>query len=192
MHFFGLATTIGETGWTNALKLVANLPRLPHPSPQCHPQRVKIRTFPRFLAALALTASIASFAQDKGYWRAASTTANSITGDIEIKPNQISIDFLGFPMVQARTLTPSEVSAAFDADINAGATGVLYHLTIPATQRFLHKNTLCGTEQVEWMATYVNGHNLQIAFFSSQDAPVFTFDALSKSTDLCGTFTYAR
>ena len=153
---------------------------------------MKIRTFPRFLAALALTVSLTCAAQDKGYWRAASTTANSITGDIEIKPNQISINFLGFPMVQARTLTPSEVSAAFDADINAGATGVLYHLTIPATQRFLHKNTLCGTEQVEWMATYVNGHNLQIAFFSSQDAPVFTFDALSRSTDLCGTFTYAR
>ena len=174
------------------LKLVANLPRLPHPSLECNPFRVNIRKFPRLVAALALTASLASFAQDKGYWRAASSTANSITGDIEIKPNQISIDFLGFLIVQARTLTPAEVSAAFDADINAGATGVLYHLTIPATQRFLHKNTLCGSEQVEWMATYVNGHNLRIAFFSGTDAPVFTFEAVSKSTDLCGTFTYAR
>ena len=173
-------------------KLVANLPRLPHPSLECNPFRVNIRKFSRFVAVLALTTSLASFAQDKGYWRAASNTANSITGDIDIKPTQISINFLGFPIVQARTLTPAEVSAAFDADINAGATGVLYHLTIPATQRFLHKNTLCGTEQVEWMATYVSGHNLQIAFFSNPDAPVLTFDALSKSTDVCGTFTYAR
>lgn len=143
-------------------------------------------------ACLALFCSLSCAAQDKGYWRAASTTANSITGDIEIKPSQVSIDFYSFPMVQARTLTPAEVSAAFDADINAGATGVLYHLTIAATQRFLHKNTLCGTEEVQWMATYVNGRNLQVAFFSNPDAPVFTFDALSKSTDLCGTFTYAR
>lgn len=176
----------------NLSKLRPNLPCLPHPSLGCHPQRVKIRTLPRLVAAFALAASLTCIAQDNGYWRAASTTANSITGDIEIKPSQISINFLGFPMVQARTLTPAEVSAAFDADINAGATGVLYHLTIPASQRFLHKNTLCGTDQVQWMATYVSGRNLQIAFFSNLDAPVFTFDALSKSTDLCGTFTYAR
>lgn len=181
-----------EVSSAKAPKLLANLPCLLHTSLGCHPQRVKICTLPRFVAALALTASLACAAQDKGYWRAASTTANSITGDIDIKPSQVSINFLGFPMVQARTLTPTEVSAAFDADINAGATGVLYHLTIPATQRFLHKNTLCGTEQVQWMATYVNGRMLQVAFFSGQDVPVFSFEALTKSTDLCGTFTYAR
>ncbi|HTB97141.1 MAG TPA: hypothetical protein VK716_09055 [Terracidiphilus sp.] len=143
-------------------------------------------------ASVALICSFPCAAQDKGYWRAASTTANSITGDISITPAQISINFLGFPLVQARTLTPTEVSAAFDADINAGATGVLYHLTIPATQKFLHHNTLCGTEETQWMATYVAGRTLQVAFFSGQGAPVLTFEAISKSTDLCGSFTYAR
>ncbi|MEI9968411.1 MAG: hypothetical protein WDM87_07220 [Terracidiphilus sp.] len=42
------------------------------------------------------------------------------------------------------------------------------------------------------MATYVTGHTLNVAFFSGDDMPVFTFDTISKSTDLCGTFGYER
>ena len=141
---------------------------------------------------LALACSLSAAAQDKGYWRAASTTANSITGDISIADAKVTIDFYVFPLVQARTLNPAEVAAAFDADVNAGHTGVLYHLTVHAAQRFLHKNTLCGTEDTEWMATYVFGHTLQVAFFSGPQPPVFAFDALRNSTDLCGTYTYAR
>jgi hypothetical protein len=38
----------------------------------------------------------------------------------------------------------------------------------------------------------VSGRTLQAAFFSGPEAPVFTLDALGKSTDLCGTFSYAR
>lgn len=153
---------------------------------------MKIRTLPRLVAALALTASLACAAQDKGYWRAASNTAASITGDIEITESQVSIDFSGFRIVQARTLNPAEVSAVFDADVNAGGTGVLYHLTVPASKRFLHRNTLCGTEDTEWMATFVSGRNLQVAFFSGTEAPVLTFGAVQSSASLCGTFTYAR
>jgi hypothetical protein len=141
---------------------------------------------------LAVVCSLTATAQDKGYWRAASRTANAITGDIALSDSKTTINFTEFPLVQARTLTPAEVSAAFDADINAGATGVLYHLSVPATKRFLHHNTLCGTEDTRWMATYASGRNLQVAFFSGTDAPVITLDALQNSTDLCGTFTYAR
>lgn len=145
-------------------------------------------------ATVLLVCSLTSLssAQDKGYWRAASRTANAITGDIALSGSKATIDFNEFPLAQARTLTPAEVSAAFDADINAGATGVLYRLIVPAAKRFLHHNTLCGTEDTRWMATYVSGRNLQVAFFSGTDAPVFTLDALKNSTDLCGTFTYAR
>lgn len=149
---------------------------------------------PRALLHLLLTVvcSLTATAQDKGYWRAASRTANAITGDIALSGSKATINFTEFPLVQARALTPAEVSAAFDADINAGATGVLYHLSVPATKRFLHHNTLCGTEDTRWMATYASGRNLQVAFFSGTDAPVFTLDALQNSTDLCGTFTYAH
>jgi hypothetical protein len=140
----------------------------------------------------ALVCSLPCFAQDKGYWRPASKTASSITGDLEISGSKLTINYIAFPLVQARTLVTAEVAAAFDADVNVGGTGTLYRLTVPAAQRFLHHNTLCGTEETQWMATFVTGHTMQVAFFSSPTPPVFTLDALRDSPELCGTFTYAR
>ncbi len=153
---------------------------------------MKTPILPRIVAILALLCALPGLAQDKGYWRAASKTASSITGDIEISGTKLTINFTGFLIAQARTLAPAEVSAAFDADVNSGATGILYHLVVPASKRFLHHNTLCGTEDTQWMATYVSGNTLQVAFFSGSAAPVFTIDVLGLSTDLCGTYTYVR
>jgi hypothetical protein len=144
------------------------------------------------LCILALVCSLSCPAQDKGYWRAASRTASSITGDIGLSDAKLTINFVPFSIVQARTLGPAEVSAAFDADINAGATGILYRLSVPAAKHFLHHNTLCGTEETQWMATFVAGNSLQIALFSGSDSPIFTVDALRNSTDLCATFSYVR
>jgi hypothetical protein len=147
--------------------------------------------FPIFAALLfALTLPLA--AQDKGYWRASSQTASSITGDIVIADTRITMDFLAWPLARARSLTPVEISAVFDADSNVAQAGNLYSLNIAATQRLLHKNTLCGTEQTQWMATWIDGRNLHVAFFSGSNPPVFTFDAIRNSTDLCGTFLYSR
>jgi hypothetical protein len=147
-------------------------------------------TFAAFILAFFCCLSCA--AQDNGYWRAASTNAKAITGDISIGDDKVFINFLAFRIAQARTLGPAEVAAAFDADVNAGGNGELYHLNVPADHRFLHHNTLCGTEETQWMATYVSGRTLQVAFFSGQTPPVLTIDALQNSTDLCGTFTYSR
>lgn len=141
---------------------------------------------------LALACSLSSAAQDKGYWRAASSTAAAITGDIAISDNKLTINFTGFVMAPIRKLGPAEVAAAFDADANAGGSGSLYRLSVPASKRFLHHNTLCGTADTEWMATYVEDRTLHVTFFSGPNAPVFTFDGIANSTDLCGTFTYVR
>lgn len=144
------------------------------------------------VAAAVLTLASSVFAQDKGYWRAASNNANSITGDVSIGDTKLLINFSSFTIAHIRALTSNEVAAAFDADASAGGNGALYRLMIPAGKRFLHKNTLCGTADTQWMATYVAGRNLMVAFFSGDNVPVFTIDALSNSTDVCGTFTYAR
>jgi hypothetical protein len=141
---------------------------------------------------LLMACSLSGAAQNKGYWRAASNTAGSITGDITISDSKITINFTAFPMSLIRSLKPDEVSAAFDADLNAGGAGTLYRLTVPAAKRFLRHNTLCGTEDTQWMATYVSGKTLQVAFFSGANAPEFTMDALANSTDVCGTYTYVR
>lgn len=144
------------------------------------------------VASVLLAGAVAGAAQDQGPWRAASANATSITSDIAIGKDKLSIDYLVYPLAPIRTLKPVEVSAVFDADVNAGISGNLYRLRIPANTRFLHKSTLCGDEDTKWMATYVAGKTLEVAFFSGDDMPVFTFDAISKSSALCGTFAYTR
>jgi hypothetical protein len=135
---------------------------------------------------------MAAMAQDKGYWRASSSTAASITGDISISDAKVMINFSGFPLAPIRKLEPAELGAVFDADVNGAGSGNLYRLNIPGSKRFLRHNTLCGTEDVQWMATYVENKTLQMALFSGSSTPVFQFDALHNSSSLCGTFTYAR
>jgi len=140
---------------------------------------------------LALVCATAH-AQDQGYWYAAGTEAVSITSGLTIGKDKVAIDLLVFPLAPIRTLKPEEVSSVFDADVRAGISGMLYRVRIPAGQRFEHKNTLCGSEDTQWMATYVAGKTLKVAFFSGDDMPVFTFDAIQKSTAVCGTFVYTR
>jgi hypothetical protein len=146
------------------------------------------------VATLLLTGAIYGIAQEqiKGYWRAASNTAASITGDISISDSKLTINYRAFPIAQARTLKPAEVSAVFDEDVNTAGPGVLYSLNVPADLRLLRHNTLCGTEETRWMATYLSGKTLQVAFFSGDQAPVFTIDAISGSPNLCGTYTFVR
>ena len=130
--------------------------------------------------------------EDRGYWRAASTNAVAITGDVNIGELKVAINFATFPLAPIRRLKPEEVSAVFDADVNAGIEGSLYRLKVPAYKYIVKKNTLCGSEETQWMATYVTGRTMQVAFFSGDDMPVFAFDAVQKSTALCGVYTYSR
>jgi hypothetical protein len=152
------------------------------------------RLFTAALAALALAGALTCAAQDqdKGYWRAASNAANSITGDIAISGAKITIDYNTYPLTPFRSLKPAEVSSVFDADVNTAGPGTLYRLSVPAAKRFVHHNTLCGTDTTQWMATYVSGRTLSVAFFSGEDQPVFTMDEISNSRHLCGTFSFAR
>jgi hypothetical protein len=131
-------------------------------------------------------------AQEKGVWRALSKTAQSITGDVALSDQKIAINFLTFTMVKVRSLDKAELSAAFDADSDANGSGSLYRLHVPAAKKIMGHNSLCGDEDTEWMATYVSGSSLHLAFFSGEKPPVFTLDAISNSTDLCGTYSYVR
>ena len=139
-----------------------------------------------------LTCCLTVMAQDKGNWRAASSTAQSITGDIGISADKLFINFAGFTIAQIRPLTPADLNAVFAAENGAPGSGNLYRLNVPAEKKFLHHNTLCGSEETQWMITYVEGHSLHVAFFSGQKPPVMTPEAIANSTDLCGTFLYMR
>ena len=142
--------------------------------------------------AVLVVGSLSGRAQDKGTWHASSNTANSITGDIGISDTKLMIDFMSFPLAHIRGLQPAEVSAVFDVELNTIGSGNLYRLNINAAQKFLHHNTLCGSEATEWMVTFVDGKILHVAFFSGDDAPVLKPEVVANSQDLCGTFSYSR
>ena len=147
----------------------------------------------RALAASLLLCSLTLAAQEKGNWRAASNNARAITGDVALADEKLFINFSGFTMSRIRSLEKPEISALFDADsTTADGTAGLYRLEVPATKKFLHKNTLCGSDDTQWMVAYASGRSLQLAFFSSQKPPLLTLDAVSNSTDLCGKYSYVK
>lgn len=159
---------------------------------ECHPREMKRDQFLCAIAGSMLAFCLTAMAQEKGNWRPASSSAQTITGDVALSDLKISINFSSFVIARIRGLEPSEASAVFETDSGAGGSGSLYRLSIPGSQKFAHRNTLCASEDAQWMATYVAGQSLHLAFFSGQKMPVFTPDAIADSTDLCGTFSYVR
>jgi hypothetical protein len=144
------------------------------------------------VVGLGLSCTVAGVAQEQGYWRAKSSTAKSVTGDVGLSGEKISINFATYWIAQIRTLTPAELGGAFGADVNAAGSGNLYRLSIPGDKKFLHKSTLCASADTQWMATYVNGRELQVAFFSGSKPPAMTVEEMTNATDLCGVFSYVR
>ena len=153
---------------------------------------MKRETLLSAVVGLVLVCCMAAGAQDKGYWRAVSSTAKSITGDVALSDEKISINLVSFTIARIRGLEKAEASALFDPDGTSTGSGSLYRLNVPGAKKFLHKNSLCGSDDTQWMATFVSGRSLQVAFFSGQKPPVFTADTLANSTDLCGKFGYVR
>jgi hypothetical protein len=149
-----------------------------------------LQTFAGVLASVSILLAAPLTAQEKGQWRSAGKTASSITGDISFTEQKLYINYSPFTIAQIRTLSQAEATALFDTQ-NDGA-GDLFRTIVPSGKKFLHKNTLCGGEDTQWVATWVSGHTLQLAFFSGTQMPVFTAEALAGSSSLCGTYTYVR
>ena len=144
----------------------------------------------RFRSLLAAVAAFLAFtlsatAQEDGPWRAASTNARAITGDVIFSPLKVTINFTTFTIAQIRLLKTEEVLALFNPDSPTGG-GNIFRVDIPADKRFLHKNTLCGSESTQWIVTYAQGRDLHIALFSGATVPVLTVDALNDALALAG------
>jgi hypothetical protein len=150
------------------------------------------RTSHLLLAAALFASGLPALAQEQGYWRASSSNARQITGDVALAPEKLVINFYSTTISNIRSLEAAEVSSVFDVDSSAKASANLYRLNIPAEKKFQHRNSLCGSEPVTWMVAYASGKTLQLAFFSGQKPPVFLFEEMANSTDRCGTFSYVR
>ena len=137
----------------------------------------------------------AAWAQEQGNWRPVSTTARGILGPIAIGEERLVINFVRFPLAEIRALTAAEMAAVLPADAaqeGKPQAGHLFRLSIAGDQRFLHKNTICGGDETQWMLSSVQGKTMQLAFFSGATMPVLTAEAVGSSTSLCGTFLFAR
>jgi hypothetical protein len=143
------------------------------------------------IVAFVLTCALPATGQENGPWRATSSNARAITGDVDFSPLKISINFSAFTIAQIRSLKAEEALALFNPDSTTGG-GNVFRVDIPADKRFLRRNTLCGSESTQWIITYAQGRNLEIAFFSGATPPVLTVDALNDATNLCGIFSYVR
>jgi hypothetical protein len=152
-----------------------------------------MRFRPLLLAAFpaVLVFALSATAQEDGPWRAASTNARAITGDVVFSPSKLSINFTTFTVAQIRSLKTEEALALFNPDSPTGG-GNVFRVEIPSDRRFLHKNSLCGSESTQWVVTYAQGRSLQIAFFSGATPPVLTVEALNDAPNLCGIFSYVR
>ena len=152
-----------------------------------------MRFRPLLTAALALmiVSTVSSGAQESGPWRASSSNARAITGDIFFAPTKLTLNFTTFTIAQIRSLQTQEAIALFNPDTPTGG-GNVFRVNIPADKRFLHKNTLCGSDDTQWIVTYAQGRDLNIAFFSGSTPPTLTMDALNNASNLCGVFSYIR
>ena len=148
----------------------------------------------RLLAAVTCILAVPAMllAQERGQWRAASTTAKSVTGDIAFTEIKLILNFNAFTVAQIRPLTPAEATALFPSADATNGSGNLYRTDISGEKRFLHKNTLCGSEDTQWVATWVSGKTLQMALFSTATMPKLTAEDLPNATNLCGTYSYVR
>jgi hypothetical protein len=153
---------------------------------------MRMRFFAKVVGCVVLSGTAAAQAPERGPWRAVSKTAKAITGDVAFADTRFSMNFVTFPIAQIRNLQVPEIAAVFDPESTIGAVGTLYRLNIPATTKFLHKNSLCGGEDASYMVTFVLGKTMSVAFFSGGALPVLTPEAIANSTDLCGTFSYER
>lgn len=152
---------------------------------------MKFRAVLLAIFVFALTSSASARAQESGPWRASSSNARAITGDIAFTPNKIAINFIAFTIAQIRSIKTEEVRALFNPDNPVGG-GNVFRVDIPADKKFLHHNSLCGSDEAQWIVTYAQGRDLQVAFFSGATPPVLTFDAVNNSPTLCGVFSYVR
>lgn len=146
----------------------------------------------KVVAAAILLASSLAGAQNSGYWKAVSTTARGITGDIGLSPEKLTINFSSYTIAEIRALSAEEAAAVFPVPSGTAGTGQLFRLNIPAAKAMLHHNVLCGAEDTQWMVTFAEGKTLQVAFLSGSAMPVLTPEAVANSTALCGTFSYRR
>jgi hypothetical protein len=127
-------------------------------------------------------------------WSAMSTTAMSITGDIAISANDLTMAGADYPLTHVAAAPTQQRAGIGQVVAITQPTGAdLYRVKIPGALKLQNGNTLCGGKDVTWLVVVSgSGPTLALAFLAGSAQPSLDGSALSNSTALCGTFTYGR
>jgi len=122
-----------------------------------------------------------------------SNTALSITGTIRFSSKSISIHGKSYPLTLSHALTAEElVNAKPLFSIDTATSGFLFQTSIPADAPMLNKNTLCSAKCTWVLAVYTAPDQLNLAFFTGDATPNLAAGALMKSSNVSGTYWYAK
>jgi hypothetical protein len=131
-------------------------------------------------------------------WTAMSNTAMSITGDIELSSNELTLAGKSYALVLVSNIAAPQLAAAGEIVAMAQpTTASLYKLSIPAGTKLVNGNTICGPNAANWLLTVIGtgppaqtDQMLSLAFFSGSGKPDLA--SAANSTSLCGTFSYSH
>lgn len=132
-------------------------------------------------AFAAVFVTSAASADYEGRWRAASSTASAVTGDIRLRG-----DTLIFGNGKRLTLIPASAREGNWTPLPESSSGALYRLDPPSDPVLLHGNTLCGKPVTYIVLSQRAEHGLGLTAFTGKAAPQ-GFDA-----DACAVYFYER
>jgi hypothetical protein len=132
------------------------------------------------VAALAIPPALADAKARVEHWAAMSTTAMSITGDIDLSPTMLRAAHVTYPLRVAADVP------AFKADTGTFPARILA-VTKPIKANLRHGNRFCEPSP-RWIVVYhPDPGTLGMAVFSGSTKPTDI-----DSPGLCGTYSYSR
>ncbi len=126
-----------------------------------------------------------------------SHTAMSITGDIRLSSDKLTMGGADYPLTLARTVDVQHFSDIGKIFFSMKPTWArLYKIKIPSTAKPIRGGSNICRKDAKWVLVVMeSGPNtknpeLSLAFFSGDAEP--NLATATESTDLCGTFSYAH
>jgi hypothetical protein len=122
-----------------------------------------------------------------------SNTALSITGTIRFSSKSISIHGKSYPLTLSHTLSAAELSNSKPLfSIDTVTSGFLFQTSIPANAPMLNGNSICNAKCTWVLAVYTAPDQLNLAFITGDAAPSLAPGALMNSSNVTGTYWYAK
>jgi hypothetical protein len=128
-----------------------------------------------------------------GTWLAVSRTAASITGNIVLTSDKITISHKSFSLMLVRDVDTQhleDVGKILDR-LRPPSSARLYGTLISGRSSFLNGNTICGQKaDARWILAVSEKDELSLAFFSGSREPNLDYKVVNVGDYLCGTFAY--